>query len=109
MKAHSFQVKSIEPQHKDGGVFVKFGYDPGTSEAEAMNTIVDELRTNAAQHGGVPSWMGVSTGSVWLVKGRPWKEVSIHLEHGILLVHKNYVQGYEPLCISNLTDILRRA
>ncbi|KIP10314.1 hypothetical protein PHLGIDRAFT_28547 [Phlebiopsis gigantea 11061_1 CR5-6] len=86
VKTHSFQVKSLEPRHKDGGVFVNFAYDPGASEDEALKTIVHELRASVVSHGGVPSWMGVPTGSVWLVKGKPWREDMNHYASPIVRI-----------------------
>ncbi|KAJ3533719.1 hypothetical protein NM688_g7243 [Phlebia brevispora] len=73
VKAHDFHVLSIEPQMKDGGAFVKFSYSAGEPQA-ALDTIMTELRRTADKEGGMPSWMGVKTGSVWLVKGKPWRE-----------------------------------
>lgn len=79
VKAHGFQLKSVEPHHKDGGVFVKFGYDPGASEEETLNKILEDLRENVAKNGGMPSWTGLpqAQGDVWLVKGKPWREVCV--------------------------------
>lgn len=74
IKAHDFQVLSIEPQFKDGGVFVKFSYSAGDPEP-ALDTIMTELRGAVDKEGGVPSWTGINTGNVWLVKGKPWREV----------------------------------
>lgn len=77
VKAHDFQVVSIEPHVKDGGVFVKFQYnDQGGTDA-ALNTIIRDLKESTAKHGGIPSWVGIQTGNAWIVKGKPWKEVRI--------------------------------
>lgn len=76
VKTYGFQLKSMEPHHKDGGVFVKFGYNPGATEDEALSKILEELRENVTKNGGMPSWIGVPQGNVWLVKGKPWREVS---------------------------------
>ena len=76
VKTHDFEVLSLEPHTKDGGVFVKFGYkviNPGgASEPEE---ILQKLRESIHSQGGVPSWIGLPTGEVWLVKGTPWREV----------------------------------
>lgn len=79
VKTNGFKVLALEPDLKDGGVFVKFQYsgtesnDPGT-----LHKIESDLRSEAAQHGGLPTWLGSPGhgGSVWLVKGKPWKEVT---------------------------------
>lgn len=42
----------------------------------ALRAIESHLRDEIHDHGGMPSWLGLSQGSVWLVKGRPWREVS---------------------------------
>ncbi|KAF7800270.1 hypothetical protein EIP86_011517 [Pleurotus ostreatoroseus] len=73
IKAHDFQIVSIEPQLKDGGVFIKFSYSAGDPES-ALDTIMTDLRRTVDEEGGVPSWTGVNTGNVWLVKGKPWRE-----------------------------------
>ena len=73
--SHGFKIKSVEPHHKDGGVFVKFGYNAGSSQDSALNAILEELKESVAKHGGIPSWSGVPTGNIWLVKGKPWREV----------------------------------
>ena len=73
--AHDFSVLALEPQLKDGGAFVKFQYSAGEVES-ALDTIINELRAAADKHGGIPSWWGAHVGNVWLVKGKPWREVS---------------------------------
>ncbi|PCH38691.1 hypothetical protein WOLCODRAFT_131000 [Wolfiporia cocos MD-104 SS10] len=73
VKAHGFDVVLLEPHSKDGGVFVKFRYSAADAES-ALPKIVNELREKTMQHGGMPSWYGLSRGDVWLVKGRPWRE-----------------------------------
>ncbi|GJE86794.1 exonuclease [Phanerochaete sordida] len=86
VNAHGLQIKSVEPHHKDGGVFVKFGYDPGDSADEALAQIVADLRDAAAKHGGMPSWIGLPQGNVWLVKGKPWREDMNHYASPIVRV-----------------------
>lgn len=74
IKAHDFELVSLEPHNKDGGVFVHFKYnavDPGV----ALETIKKGVQESAAKLGGVPSWTGLRRGDVWLVKGTPWREV----------------------------------
>jgi hypothetical protein len=77
LKAHDFEILSLEPHHKDGGVFVKFCYSSASTgdQASALATIEKDLRNNAQEYGGFPSWTGLTRGDIWLVKGRPWREV----------------------------------
>ncbi|KAK7693180.1 hypothetical protein QCA50_002746 [Cerrena zonata] len=70
---HGFRIIELEPQLKDGGVFIKFGYDSGNADV-ALEEILSDVRNTVAQGGGVPSWAGMSLGDVWLVKGNPWRE-----------------------------------
>ena len=74
VKAHDFHLVKLEPQMKDGGVFIQFQYSAGDPES-ALETIMHDLRVVAAKQGGMPSWYGVHTGGVWYVKGTPWREV----------------------------------
>lgn len=74
VKVHNFKVLNLEPHSKDGGVFVRFRYNAGSDDA-ALSEVVHSLRQHTAEHGGVPSWAGLSGGNVWLVKGKPWREV----------------------------------
>jgi len=76
VKTHNFEIISLEPHQKDGGVFVHFKYSAGDQE-EALKSIEADLRIESYKHGGLPSWLGLSGGTVWLVKGRPWREVRI--------------------------------
>lgn len=73
--AHDFRVLSLEPRHKDGGVFVHFQYLKDDSN-RALDDILTQARDVFAEHNGSPSWMGSRyAGNAWLVKGKPWKEV----------------------------------
>ena len=71
---HNFRPIEFQPQRKDGGVFVRFSY---TSEDEQASRIESSLRGELAKHGALPSWLGLGRGTIWLVKGTPWKEVII--------------------------------
>ncbi|KAF8078176.1 RNA12 protein-domain-containing protein [Lyophyllum atratum] len=73
IKTHDFKVLSLEPHQKDGGVFVRFSYSAGDPEG-ALKTIESHLAEESAKHGGLPSWLGLRKGSMWLVKGTPWRE-----------------------------------
>ncbi|KAI0928247.1 hypothetical protein AcW1_005551 [Taiwanofungus camphoratus] len=73
VKTSEFNVLSLEPHLKDGGVFIRFQYSAGESE-NALQAILKDVRVEVAQHGGVPSWSGLSRGDAWLVKGKPWRE-----------------------------------
>ena len=75
VNAHGFRVLSLEPRHKDGGVFVHFQYMNDDSN-RALDDILTQARHIFAEHNGSPSWMGSRyAGNAWLVKGKPWKEV----------------------------------
>ena len=104
--SHGFQVKSVEPHHKDGGVFVRFGYNMGASEDSTLKAILEELKESAAKHGGIPSWSGFPTGNVWLVEGKPWREVSLFILRSMCA--QNMLAGSEPLCISDNQSVFRR-
>ncbi|KAF5386931.1 hypothetical protein D9615_001714 [Tricholomella constricta] len=73
VNAHDFQVLSLKPHQKDGGVFVRFSYSASDSE-DALKAIESQLKEEAVQHGGLPSWSGLGRGGIWLVKGTPWRE-----------------------------------
>ena len=74
VKTHDFQSLSVEPHVKDGGIFVRFSYTAGNSQTP-LDDILKDLRSQVKKRGGVPSWSGRPKGEVWLVKGRPWREV----------------------------------
>ena len=76
VKTHNFRSLSVEPHVKDGGVFVRFTYREDGSPT-ALDDIIQDLRSQVSKRGGIPSWHGFPRGNVWLVKGRPWREVSI--------------------------------
>lgn len=70
-----FRVLSLEPRHKDGGVFVRFQYLKDDSN-HALDDILTQTRHVFSEYNGFPSWMGGSqAGDAWLVQGTPWKEV----------------------------------
>ncbi|KAI0721515.1 exonuclease [Cerioporus squamosus] len=73
VNTHGFELVSLEPHIKDGGVFVKFRYNASDS-GNALETILENVRNHVHSHGGVPSWWGLPSGEVWLVKGSPWRE-----------------------------------
>jgi hypothetical protein len=78
--AHDFTVLDLEPHPKDGGVFVRFQYtapgdDAETARVAALKRIEEALDKQCAKQGGVPSWTGFGQGKMWLVRGKPWKEV----------------------------------
>ncbi|RPD65868.1 exonuclease [Lentinus tigrinus ALCF2SS1-7] len=73
VNTHGFKLVSLEPHMKDGGVFVKFRYSASDTES-ALDSIVEDIRKQVHSRGGVPSWCGLPSGEVWLVKGSPWRE-----------------------------------
>ncbi|KAF8589948.1 exonuclease [Ramaria rubella] len=83
-----FEVQSVTPRIKDGGVFVNFRYTP-TSELGASYQISDStssldnpalveiehtLTESINAYGGLPSWIGMRNGRLWRVRGKPWRE-----------------------------------
>jgi hypothetical protein len=71
---HGFKPVSVEPHIKDGGVFVLFEYIPSQSE-DVLSIIQSDLRDYLQSQGGVPSSAGLRRGNIWVVNGRPWREV----------------------------------
>ncbi|KAH8102922.1 RNA12 protein-domain-containing protein [Cristinia sonorae] len=70
---NDFRVKSLNPQIKDGGVFVNFQYDSNSGQT-SLEDITQQLREHIGRSGGAPSWIGFPRGQVWAVKGSPWRE-----------------------------------
>jgi hypothetical protein len=70
---------------KDGGAFVKFKYtEPPTSgEANALEPAVleAELKEQLRKAGGISTWVGQVGGDLWLVRGKPWREVDLSSLH----------------------------
>ncbi|KAG5651524.1 hypothetical protein H0H81_008336 [Sphagnurus paluster] len=73
VNTNNFQVLSVEPYQKDGGVFVRFSYSASDQDT-ALSSIESDLTEEANKHGGLPSWFGLERGNIWLVKGIPWLE-----------------------------------
>ncbi|KAH9946331.1 RNA12 protein-domain-containing protein [Epithele typhae] len=82
---HEFRPLALEPQMKDGGVFVKFSYD-ASGACNSLNDILEKLREHVNSHGGVPSWIGMPSGGIWLVEGQPWREDMNRMSSGIVKV-----------------------
>lgn len=85
---HNFKPLEIHPYPKDGGVFVRFSYSPApptggaSDEGITLDKLESELREEVDKYGPLPSWLGplglhLRMGSLWLVKGVPWREVYI--------------------------------
>ena len=70
----NFTLVSLEPQLKEGGLFVRYRYQD-FDEGTAANTIEEQLRTILADRGGIPSWANLGRSEIWAVKGTPWREV----------------------------------
>lgn len=112
IKTHDFDILSLESHQKDGGVFIHFSYCANDPDS-AVQTIINELREEAAKHGGLPSWLGLGGGDVWLVKGTPWREdmnrfatpiVSVTFE-GPDVEEQSLYQLFRPYgCIRDLTS-----
>jgi hypothetical protein len=74
LKSCGLEVLSLEPHPKDGGVFVKFRYNTEGRES-TLSALESDLRQHIEKRGGLPSWLAWPRGNIWLVKGRPWREV----------------------------------
>jgi hypothetical protein len=72
----NFELVSVEPHAKDGGVFVRFKYANLDCSETALEDLQLRLREHVEKQGGLPSWVGFGRGDVWVVKGKPWREVS---------------------------------
>jgi hypothetical protein len=101
INTHGFRVESIEPRYaqglccqnvmlmkrrpyriKDGGAFVKFKYTKRAEEAKAEGekpterpSLEADIKKQVKDAGGIRTWLGNATGEVWLVRGKPWREV----------------------------------
>ncbi|SJL04426.1 uncharacterized protein ARMOST_07792 [Armillaria ostoyae] len=84
VNAHGFHITSLEPHPKDGGVFVRFAYKADSENA--LESIEQELKRRVQDRGGLPSWLGMSSGNVWMVKGIPWNEDMYHFASPIIKV-----------------------
>lgn len=71
----NFSLVSLEPQLKEGGLFVRYRYQDFDDESTTANVIEEQLRTSLAARGGIPSWANLDRSEVWTVKGIPWREV----------------------------------
>ena len=71
----NFTLISLEPQLKEGGIFVRYRYQDFNDEGTAPNAVEEQLRTSLADQGGIPSWANLDRSDVWAVKGIPWREV----------------------------------
>lgn len=72
---YDFKPLELQPRRKDGGVFVRFSYSPppdGDNWSALQTALGEEIR----KHGPLPTWLGVGSGELWVVRGSPWKEVS---------------------------------
>jgi len=108
VKTLDFEVLSLEPHQKDGGVFVRFKYDARDS-LSALETIRKSVRETAAKHGGFPSWIKLARGDVWLVRGMPWREVRLILCHHIpsaLTLFYRIWTGFHPRLSNSRLKVL---
>jgi len=110
VKTSGFRVLSVESRTKDGGVFVKFNYEPGEDEQKTLHNILKTLQDEAEEQGGIPTWLGVrpQAGHIWLVKGKPWREVEqlVYLKT-MKLTRFRGSTGFEQIFFSNAQGCLR--
>jgi len=71
----NFTLVSLEPQMKEGGLFVRYKYQDLGDDGTAVQMIEEQLRTSLADQGGIPSWANLGRSDIWAVKGIPWREV----------------------------------
>jgi len=71
----NFTLVSLEPQLKEGGLFVRYKYQDLDDDGTAVQMIEEQLRASLADQGGIPSWANLGRSEVWAVKGNPWREV----------------------------------
>jgi hypothetical protein len=71
----NFSLISLEPQFKEGGLFVRYRYQDFDDDGTAADVIEEQLRTSLAEQGGIPTWANLDRSEVWAVKGNPWREV----------------------------------
>lgn len=71
----NFTLVSLEPQLKEGGLFVRYRYQDFDDAETAAKTIEEQLRATLADQGGIPSWASLGRSEVWAVRGVPWREV----------------------------------
>ena len=72
----NFSLISLEPQFKEGGLFVRYRYQDFDEEGSTARSVIEEqLRASLADGGGIPSWANLDRSSIWAVKGDPWREV----------------------------------
>ncbi|PPQ78179.1 hypothetical protein CVT25_015512 [Psilocybe cyanescens] len=72
---HDFKPLEIQPHRKDGGVFVRFSYSTSDlEEGKEWPALQAALSEEVEKQGGLPTWAGVRTGTLWVVRGSPWKE-----------------------------------
>jgi len=75
VKEQDFNVVSLNPHPKDGGVFVHFKYDSPDPD-NALHKIREAVE-NQLKCQGITSWWGKQLHKVWIVRGHPWPEVRI--------------------------------
>ncbi|KAF9557696.1 hypothetical protein CPC08DRAFT_640029 [Agrocybe pediades] len=72
---HGFKPLEYQPQSKDGGVFVRFSYvPPETEQGDECAALQTALNEQVVKDGALPTWWGLGSGKLWLVRGSPWKE-----------------------------------
>ena len=71
----NFSLVSLEPQLKEGGLFVRYRYQDFDHDGTAVKVIEEQLRAGLADQGGIPSWANLGRSDIWVVKGNPWREV----------------------------------
>jgi hypothetical protein len=80
---HGFTPIALEPHIREGAVFVRFRYNHSDTD-DVLSDIESALNKRVAANGGVPSANIFAKGSIWVVRGKPWREVRITSARQIL-------------------------
>lgn len=76
---------------------MQFEYDntpsPDHNAPSPLSEVKEVVRSKAKELGGVPSWLSLRRGDVWVVQGEPWSEVcsDVTLTRGVMLIRSKRV------------------
>jgi hypothetical protein len=104
---HEFKLVSLEPHHKDGGVFVHFRYSVPSGSSEladdrALQDVTATILEQINKNGGIMKWTGLGRSDIWSVKGRPWREV------GVFVHSSRLEQCSSPLHATGYSIMIKR-
>ena len=108
MNLPDFELLSVDPHIKDGGVFVRFRYLNLDGSTAALEVVEEQLREHVEKEGGLPSWAGLERSHIWVVKGRPWLEVCRLIVFCVPQSSSSCYTGYETFSFTHLKSHVRR-